>query len=70
MVVEVAWPWLLTWLLSRWGRRCAVGDAGGGGGKEASDVGMVARPFPDLGWARTPGPEGGTYLLKFPITVR
>ena len=50
------------------GRECeGRGTGGGGGGKESSDVGMVARLFPDLGWAGTPGPEGGTYLLKFHI---
>ena len=40
------------------------GDAGGGGGKEASDVGMVARLFPDLGWAGTPGPRVGYIYLS------
>jgi len=36
---------------------------GGSGGKEASNMGMVGRPFPDLGWAGMLGSKGGTYLL-------
>ena len=36
---------------------------GGSGGKEASNMGMVGRLFPDLGWAGMLGSEGGTYLL-------
>jgi hypothetical protein len=41
------------------------GIGGGGGGNERSDVAMVGRPFPDLGWTGPPGPEGATYLLRF-----
>jgi hypothetical protein len=57
--------WPLLAIAAAGGGATGGGDAGGGGGKEASDVGIVARLFPDLGWAGTPGSEGGTYLLKF-----
>ena len=39
------------------------GDMSGGGGKQASDIGMDGRLFPDLGWAGMLGSKGGTYLL-------
>jgi len=45
----------------------AWGIGGGGGGKQASDVGTVRRLIPDLGCAGPLDPEGGIYLLKFLI---
>jgi len=40
------------------------GRAGGGGGKDASDVGTVGKPFPDLGATGPPVPRVGHIYLS------